>query len=97
MTAPEDWGKSGGPAFPHDVPAMVVKSEIMKDYPELFGKVDVILERYGGLSKRQYYAAKALQGLLASNQLKNREVDIPVALAFKYADAMLAAERETGK
>ena len=45
---------------------------------------------YGGLTKREYYAAAALQGLLASTQV-HIEMDVSkiAGHAFDIADAMI--------
>lgn len=45
---------------------------------------------YGGMSLRDYFAAKALQGLLSG---RNYIAETNVRLAYEYADAMLK-ERE---
>lgn len=44
----------------------------------------------GGMTLRDYFAAKALQGLLSG---RNHIAEVSVRLAYEYADAMLK-ERE---
>ena len=44
-------------------------------------------ERMGGLSKREYYAAMAMQGLTSQGYISEEKL---AADAFKMADAMLA-------
>lgn len=49
---------------------------------------------FEGMSLRDYFAAKALQGILASvHTLPQAEMDI-VNQAYSYADEMLAAREE---
>ena len=43
-----------------------------------------------GLSKREYFAGMALQGLLANPSTILKQADIP-ELSFEYADAMIRA------
>ena len=45
---------------------------------------------YDGMTLRDYFAAKALQGLLSG---RNHIAEVNVRLAYEYADAMLK-ERE---
>lgn len=49
------------------------------------------------LTKRQWFAAMALQGLLANSASQHRdlEVDITAETAWQYADAMLRLENVT--
>lgn len=67
---------TGGPAFP--VP--VVDQECCGRFES----------GYGGMSLRDYFAAKALQGLLSG---RNHIAEVSVQLAYEYADAMIK-ERE---
>lgn len=45
----------------------------------------------GGLSVRDYFAAAALQGLIAAGADRHRDDDEVAAEAFAFADAMLEA------
>lgn len=67
---------TGGPAFPCD--EMVVRSELTKASQ--------------GMSLRDYFAAKALQGLLASDV--NAPIEQFASQSYLVADEMLKA-RET--
>jgi len=67
---------TGGPAFPLPVTDQ-----------ECCGRFE---SGYGGMSLRDYFAAKALQGLLSG---RNHIAEVNVRLAYEYADAMLK-ERE---
>lgn len=73
--------KTGGPAYP-----LPVNDEQCR------ARFD---SGYGGMSLRDYFAAKALQGLIASNDSEagDRIEDIP-AYAYQIADAMLKARSE---
>lgn len=46
-----------------------------------------------GMSLRDYFAAKALQGLLACPEVGGKPWEF-VELAYQYADAMLKARKE---
>lgn len=47
---------------------------------------------YGGLTKREYFAAMALQGLLAAN--RPEDFDPPAKEAVYFAGALIAALNE---
>lgn len=53
-------------------------------------------DTYGGLTKREYFAAKAMQGMLGSfsypisEWVDKHTIPIIVSGAFRYADAMIA-------
>ena len=54
-------------------------------------------ERYGGMTLRDYFAAAALQGILAhiiGVENANGRVSKYAERAYQYADAMLAARKE---
>ena len=54
-------------------------------------------ERYGGMSLRDYFAAAALQGLLAhiiGVESANGRTSKYAVRAYQYADAMIAARKE---
>ena len=67
---------TGGPAFPQH-------------------SFDIVAERFtsqGGMTLRDYFAAKAMQGFMASPLLKVELGEYATALnAYKVADAMLKA------
>jgi len=74
--------KTGGPAFP----------EIAYKAPA--GGGSHIMTVYGGMTLRDYFAAKALQGMIAADyNLAPEYVPSIAASAYVLADAMLA-ERE---
>lgn len=73
----------GGPAFPLDG-----KRDIGRGLQGNYAHFD-------GLTKRQYYAAKALQGLLARVPDGNSQsYEMWAAMSFKYADTMIEAEEK---
>ena len=55
-----------------------------------FQKVGDVAMRDGGLSIRDYFAAKAMQGMIASYGYLRSEVDVIAESAYDCADAMLA-------
>ena len=67
--------KDGGPAFPSE------QGETSKGWNQTYES---------GLTKREYFAAMALQGLLAYPSTILKQADIP-ELSFEYADAMIRA------
>lgn len=73
----------GGPAFPSDHKMAVVTHG---------GK----LETFGhdGMSLRQFYAAHALQGLLA--KFGPEDDKIAAQICLKYADALIKEEKDGG-
>ena len=90
----------GGPAFPRPV-----SYDLREDAAPAFD----IGERegaQGGMTLRQWFAGKALQGILANPYIMSRmdeaaeKLDIDVASiasagAFKYADEMIARESDS--
>ena len=64
--------ESGGPAFPTDGESQVATH----------------LWHFSGLTKREWFAGMALQGLLANPSTILKQADIP-ELSFEYADAMI--------
>lgn len=52
---------------------------------------------YGGMSLRDYFAAKAMHGEIDSQGLEGREVDQIAGMAYEMADAMLAARGDSSK
>ncbi len=77
----------GGPAYPQTDVIEWIECEGSDPVPHKYGTV-------GGMSLRDYFAAKAMQGLIASNDegAGDRIDDIP-EYAYSIADEMLA-ERE---
>lgn len=73
-----DKTKDGGPAFPLPV----------EDDRDCFSMAN---SGYGGMSLRDYFAAKAMQGQLAYGKCNDMSTDGVAAFAYAYADAMLAA------
>jgi hypothetical protein len=55
------------------------------DYISQDGKVNP-----RGLTKREYFAAKALQGLIATPVVRDNTIDGHARSAVKYADALIA-------
>lgn len=72
---------NGGPAFP--------RNHATRSYKDGDERVMISETHEAGLSMRDYFAAAALQGLLACNDLYSA-ADTATA-AYQYADAMLAA------
>ncbi len=72
----------GGPAFPH-----------FKIDP-YSSKVEICPQ--GGMTLRDYFAAKALDALISLPQTKGTETEF-AEWAYAYADAMLAARKEASK
>ena len=70
---------TGGPAFPHTV--------------EYKGSECGGVVPHGGMTLRDYFAAKAMQGELASQSPENEytNLDALAALSYRVADAMLKA------
>ena len=54
-----------------------------------FQQVGDVAMRDGGLSIRDYFAAKAMQGMIASYGYLRSEVDVIAESAYECADAML--------
>lgn len=76
-------GDNGGPAFPRE------------DYQ--CNGADGSLGQEG-MSMRDYFATKAMQGAIANNSFadvgSDHEIEWVVRLSYKYADAMLKARGE---
>lgn len=76
-------GDNGGPAFPRE------------DYQ--CNGADGSLGQEG-MSMRDHFAAKAMQGAIANNMFSDagsdHEIEWVVRLSYKYADAMLKARGE---
>lgn len=83
---------NGGPAFP-DLKATKVESSYGGVYVDQY-------EAIGGLSIRDYFAAKALQGFAAHLngahvRYQETHAQANARLAYEYADAMLQARVNT--
>lgn len=50
-------------------------------------------QHYSGMSMRDYFAAKAMQGLLAGNAFDYDAIDDEATLAYGIANAMLKARQ----
>jgi hypothetical protein len=84
--------KDGGPAFPTE-PSRI-KYEFNQD-----GRISagLFLGKTNGLSLRDYFAAKAMQGLLATGDYHtDQSADWVATESWHIADAMLRA-KENGK
>ena len=83
---------NGGPAFPAGV---VRKSRPAHDPGADFVVTDFTEPRHQGMTLRDYFAAKAVQGLLASPKLSLEASKMSLAQqAYSVADAMLRAREE---
>lgn len=73
---------NGGPAFPHNGS---VKQEGVGEFTVYWGN---------GMSLRDYFAAKALNGMISSAAIVDRtgiDKDSWATIAYSFADAMLKA------
>lgn len=77
MSEPKD---GGGPAFPCD----------WKDFQPTTGE-QIVRQQFSGMDLRDYFAAKALQGLYAGRQgcIQSECLDLDAELCYAIADAML--------
>lgn len=74
--------KDGGPAFPHKLPRQDTSGVEASDFAF-----------FGGMTLRDYFAAKVLQGFAADTQVTaGREK--AAEFAYAWADAMIAARGE---
>ena len=90
--------KTGGPAFPVQDQQVIhayaaaktadIKDTAERDRAYLKARAEAI----GGMSLRDYFAAKAMQGLLASQM--NNPLPIFAAYAYEAADEMLKAREK---
>lgn len=76
---------TGGPAFPSLNPTM---TGIDSDGTERWET-----EPCGGLTMRDYFAAKAMQGMLANSRTEGTMAADVIDAAWAVADAMLEARR----
>lgn len=79
---------NGGPAFP-------LQGKIVKQYQPTGLVTGESLQGYQpGMSLRDYFAAKAMCGLVANSNLKGAKSSHIANDAYQIADAMLAAREE---
>ena len=74
---------SGGPAFP-----------VLKEYAKFndhIGQYEDYYAPHGGMSLRDYFAAKAMQGGLAARAINAGKPSVFAAECYAMADAMLKA------
>jgi hypothetical protein len=77
----------GGPAFP----SRVTDGGVF--FNEDTGRNERTTSDEPGMSLRDYFAANAIQGLV---NLAGCDLNAEAALAYRYADAMLAARNDQG-
>lgn len=70
---------NGGPAFPSQEINQLYANEPVKN----------------GMSLRDYFAAKAMQGVVVDMGITQTQTGFIAAVAYKIADAMLKAREET--
>jgi hypothetical protein len=78
---------TGGPAFPFEY-----HNQTSRHQPGFFGTGDIspgASQQFAGMTLRDYFAAKALQGFVSSGGVYDGEFDAKRAYAF--ADEMLKA------
>jgi len=74
----------GGPAFPSHLARTVVDAD---------GKYDM-KSPWGGMSLRDYFAGKALEGISGAKPPRiTYEVEVCAGIAYELADAMLEARK----
>lgn len=79
--------ETGGQAFPS---GLIKKSRPIHDPGADFHVTDMIEPRNHGMTLRDYFAAKAIQGLLASSDQHDASTSSVLSeYAYKIADAML--------
>jgi len=70
-----------------DMPAMPLSAGAMEAMEEGWG------DKYSGLTKREHFAAMAMQGIIASGNLRGKREGLSEGVsrvAIEYADALLA-------
>lgn len=83
----------GGPAFPQHVIAYM---QARDDSSNGVANADPVYEEVGGMTLRDYFAAKAMQALISKSSGQDTTggkdgVPIVAKYAYEYADAILAA------
>lgn len=92
--------EDGGPAFPMQEPLAIHAYAIaaidgITDLDERErAYIKARTEAIGGLSMRDYFAAAALQGLVAGDVKTDVSNEAVAGVAYALADAMLAARKE---
>lgn len=91
--------KDGGTAFPMQDPQAIhayahaaveaAKHDNVEDRDQIY--IAARAEAIGGMSLRDYFAAKALQGILVGEKWHEENRGPMAAEAYLFADAMLAA------
>lgn len=56
--------------------------------------IDEVRDCYGGLTKREYFAGLAMQGMLANDASSNIKVDILAQSSVMFSDALLKALKD---
>ena len=90
--------ETGGPAFPMQEPqaihafAIAAVDGIINPDERDRAYLKARAEAVGGMSLRDYFAAKAMQGMMAGNW--NTNYDAWAEHAYQLADAMLRARQE---
>ena len=77
---------TGGPAFPA---GMIKKSKPRHDPGADFEVTDIVSPKQEGMTLRDYFAAKAMQGMYA-NSCDDYEFEGVAKAAYRTADAMIA-------
>ena len=75
--------ETGGPAFPVSTSN---EEDGHQDGPNTW--------QFPGMTLRDYFAAKAMQGFAASNDIGWKSMNHIAETAYEWADAMLAARKE---
>ena len=52
------------------------------------------IEKYQGMTLRDYFAAKAMQSLILAEHSKNELNEIQAVMAYEVADAMMKAREQ---
>jgi len=82
---------TGGPAFPFEY-----HNQTSRHQPGFFGTGDIspgASQQFAGMTLRDYFAAKAMQGMLADPNTP--EIMDIAGAAYEAADAMLRARENT--
>lgn len=79
------------PAFPFEGCTSLIDRELLNQVgPENAAKIATISKRYDGLTKREYFAAIAMQGMIAGSQGLHITVEQFASQSLKLADALIA-------
>lgn len=63
MTSPDDF------AFPHDGSTTIVRKDLLKKFPNSEGVIEAVARKYEGVTKREYFAVHAMQGILTNQKI----------------------------